>query len=357
MIALSAAAASLAALSHLSRQTVGPAAAPAFTVVEGTVSTKRFSIQHSLTVQKIDLGGPEVDTMSQQQLSIDSTVELEVVDTYKKMAPGRPLELQRVYKSAPFHTDFTFTEPGGGKVPEAWDAETLIKGRSVVFVWVPEEKDYSKYYDEVEGLEEYLANLNEDLDLKCLLPKNADGTPRTVKEGEGWALDLQALANLFAPGGNVPLTYVKGGKTGLRTAVAAGVGGPLHPVFGGTIKGSCGAKWAKTETSDGGRLAAIELALEIETEADRTEIARRILRQDEDDDTSPVRHAGVAWKFSGSGTLRWNLDAGRFETLQISGRQDVKSDIQFTHDQETSRQMLSMAGGLTLNATFVPAKK
>ena len=346
-----------AATALVSLQTVGPTVAPVFSVAEGTVSKKKFSITHALTVQKIDLGGPELDAMSQQQLSIDSTIELEVVDTYKKMAPGRPLEMQRVFASAPFHADFNFTDPGGTKIPESWDAETLLKGRSVVFVWVPEEKGYSKYYDDLESLEEYLANLDEDLDLKCLLPKNPDGTPRTVKEGDGWALDLHEIADLFTPGGNVPLTYTKGGNTGLRTAIAAGVGGPLHPVFGGTVKGNCRAKWATTETSDAGHFAAIELALEIETDADRTEIARRILRQNEDDDTSPVRHAGSAWKFSGSGTLRWNLDAGRFESLQVSGREDVKSDIQFASGTETSRQMLSMAGGLSVTATFVPPKK
>jgi hypothetical protein len=236
-------------------------------------------------------------------------------------------------------------------MPEAWDADTPLKEKSVVFVWVPEEKDYSRHYDQVESLEEYLMNLVEDLDLRCLLPG------REVKEGESWKIELSSIVNLFTPGGNIPMQYVKGGNTGLTTAVAAGVGGSLFPVFAGTVKGNCTATWSKTQPSEGGRLAAIELALDIDTEADRTEIARRMMRQDEDDAQSPVRHAGVRWKFTGSGTLLWNLDAGRFEKLDLGGKEEVTSDIQFARGEETASQLLSMAGGLKISASVVPPKK
>ena len=323
----------------------------AFAVRDGTKLTKRFGVVHDLTVQKIQFGDADIDSTSQQQLDISSTIDLEVVDTYRKVKDGRPLELQRVYKANPFHIDISFADARGTKVPEGWDAETFLKHKSVVFTWIPEEKGYSKHYDDVEGLEEHLANLAEDLDLRFLLPKSA------AREGAEWAIELRALQDLFAPGGTVPLTWVKGGKGGFSTAIAAGVGGPLHPAFTGDVKGSCRAKWVKSQDSEGGRLAVIELALEVETDADRTEIVRRILRQDEDEAQSPVRHAGVQWKFKGEGTLLWNLAAGRYEKLDVVGRQDVTSDIQFAHGAETSRQLLSMAGALKLTAIVVPPKK
>ena len=138
----------------------------------------------------------------------------------------------------------------------------------------------------------------------------------------------------------------------------AGVGGPLSPVFAGSIKGNCTAKWVETASTPEGRLAKIELAFDLETEADRTENVRRYLRQDEDDEQSPIRHAGVKWKLSsGSGTLLWNLDAGRFEKLDLVGREDVSSDIQFARGADSSSQLLSMAGSLKIAASVVPPKK
>jgi hypothetical protein len=341
-----------------------PADFPAFAVKEGTTVQKRFEIQHELTVQKIELSGAATGAMSQQQLELSSEVVLQVADAYVKTSPIRPLVLQRLYKASTYHVDFAFSEANGTKVPDSWDADSPMKNQSVVFTWVPEEKDYGRHYDQVEGTEEYLSTLAEDLDLACLLPPlDANGPggaekPHAVREGERWTVDLKPLSALFSPGGSIPLSFVKGGKGGFKMAVSAGVGGPLSPVFAGTIKGNASAKWAATEKTDAGRIAVIELAIDLETDADRTEIVRRYLRQDEDDDASPVRHAGVKWKLSSaSGTLRWNLDAGRFEKLDLVGREDVASDIQFARGADSSSQLLAMAGSLKIAASVIPPKK
>jgi hypothetical protein len=350
---------------------------PAFAVKEGTNVQKRFELQHELTIQKIELSGTGSDSLSQQQLELSSEIVLEVADTFQKTSPVRPLVLQRLFKSSSFHIDFAFSDASGRKIPDAWDADSPMKNKSVVFTWVPEEKGFSRYYDQVEGVEEHLSTLTEDLDLRCLLPSGGGGgggngesgakdgqadagpeKPRAVREGDVWTLELKPLASLFSPGGSIPMSYVNGGKGGLTTAILAGVGGPLSPVFAGSIKGNCTAKWTETKTTDEGKLAVIDLVLDLETEADRTEAARRYLRSEEDDDQSPVRHAGVKWKFTAyKGTLLWNLDAGRFEKLDLVGREDVTSDIQFARGVDASAQLLSMAGSLKIAASVLPAKK
>ena len=366
MIALAAAALSAVAIGSQNFPASADKVAdfPSFAVKEGTNVQKRFEIQHDLTVQKIELGGAVSGAMSQQQLDLQSELVLEVADAYVKTSPVRPLVLQRLYKTSTYHIDFAFSGASGNKVPDAWDADSPMKGQSVVFTWVPEEKDFSRHYDQEEGAEEHLSTLAEDLDLRCLLPlpekdeKASTEKPRAVRDGDRWALELKPLASLFSPGGSIPLSFVKGGKGGMKMAISAGVGGPLSPVFAGTIKGNAFARWASTESTDTGRLAVIELAFDLETEADRTEIVRRYLRQDEDEEQSPVRHAGSKWKLSsGSGTMRWNLDAGRFEKLEVVGREDVSSDIQFARGAEASSQSLSMAGSLKITAGVVPPKK
>ncbi len=341
-----------------------PADFPAFAVKEGTTVQKRFEIQHELTVQKIVLSGAASGTTSQQQLELSSEVVLEVADAYVKTSPVRPLVLQRLYKASTYHIDFAFSSASGQKVPESWDADSPMKGQSVVFTWVPEEKDFGRHYDQEEGAEEHLSTLAQDLDLACLLPpletSGAGGAERArvLHEGDRWTVDLKPLVNLFSPGGSVPLHFVKGGQGNFKMAISAGVGGPLSPVFAGTIKGNASAKWAATESTDQGRIAVIELAFDLETDADRTENVRRYLRQEEDDESSPIRSASSKWKLSGgSGTLRWNLDAGRFEKLDVVGREDVSSDIQFAGGANSSSQLLSMAGSLKIVAAVVPPKK
>lgn len=341
-----------------------PADFPAFAVKEGTTVQKRFEIQHELTVQKIELSGAAPGTMSQQQLELSSEVVLQVADAYVKTSPVRPLVLQRLYKASTYHIDFAFSAANGTKVPDSWDADSPMTNQSVVFTWVPEEKEFGRHYDQVEGAEEYLSTLSEELDLLCLLPPPATdapgGTekPHAVREGDRWTIDLKPLASVFSPGGSIPLRFVKGGQGGIKMAISAGVGGPLSPVFAGTVKGNASGKWAATEKTEQGRIAVIELAIELETDADRTEIVRRYLRQDEEDEQSPIRRAGVKWKLSSaSGTLRWNLDAGRFEKLDLVGREDVSSDIQFARGAESSSQLLSMAGSLKIVASVVPPKK
>jgi hypothetical protein len=323
----------------------------AFAVETGASVAKTFTIEHGLVAQKIQVDGEAGGQISQQGLEVASTVELDVVDVYRKVDAGRPLELQRLFQAGSLHLDLSNIDGLGNKHPEAWDAESPLQGKTIVCVWVPEEKTYGRSYDQEETLEEYLAGLSEDLDLRCLLPQG------DVHEGSDWAVDPARLVDLFVPGGEIPLGFVKGGGGGFVQALKSGVGGSLHQVFGGVVKGNARAKWAGTEEVEGARLARIELAVSIETDHDRTEATRTAMHLDESSDGRSVDHAGVRWKFDGSGTLRWNLGAGRFEDLVLTGRQDVTSELVLSQGSDVTHQMLSMAGSLAVKAKASPKKK
>jgi len=316
-----------------------------FAVRPGSVVEKSFKVEHGLSLQKAQLEGEGAAQLSVQQLEIASTVTLDVSDTYRRIESGRPLELRRLVRGGALHVEITTIDPLGTKTPDAWDAVTPLEGKSVVYAWVPEEKGYGRHYDEVESLEEYLSALSEDLDLRCFLPRDP-----SIGEGEKWTIDPARLVDVFAPGGDIPLGFVKSGSGAFVRALSAGVGGPLHAVFGGVIKGNASARWAETREVEGVRLARIELAVSIETDHDRTEAARAVLPRDDSTDTHEIERAGVRWKFDGSGTLQWNLEAGRFESFDLVGREDVSSDILMRFGTEASRQMIAMAGALKISA-------
>jgi hypothetical protein len=323
----------------------------AFGVTAGLSVEKRFSLEHALTVLKVQLAGQEGGPLSQQGLEVKSKLELGVLDTYRRVEAGRPLELQRLFQTGALHVDLSTTDSTGVKTPDSADAESPLQKKSTVFMWVPEEKTFGRYYDDVETLEEYLAGLSEDLDLRALLPDHP------VSAGGTWTIEPARLVDVFAPGGDVPFGFVKGGGGTFAHVLTAGVGGPLHAVFGGTAKGKVEAHWKETREAEGARLAVVELTIAVETQADHADAPGAAASTDESADARPVEHAGVHWKFEGTGTLLWNLGAGRFESLDLVGREEVSSDLTLDFGFDKSRQVLTMAGSLKVAARAVSKSK
>ena len=330
---------------------VRTADAIAFAVPAGASVEKKFTLEHALTVQTVQLAGQEAAPLSQQGLEVSSKVEISALDAYRKVEGGRPLELQRLFKNASLHVDLTTTDATGQKSPDSADAESPLQKKSAIFTWVPEEKTYGRYYDDVESLEEYLAGLSEDLDLRCLLPDHA------VETGGAWTIEPARLVDVFAPGGDVPFGFVKGGGGTFAHILTAGVGGPLHAVFEGTAKGKVEARWTETREVEGVRLAVVELAIAIETQAEHSAAPGAASTTDEAADPTTVEHSGIHWKFDGSGTLLWNLAAGRFESLELVGREEVSSDLTLDIGPDKSRQVLTMAGSLKVGARAAPKSK
>jgi hypothetical protein len=336
-----------------------PAGALAFAVPNGTQIEKTFTLEHQLVAQKIQLEGQETGLLSQQGLEVVSKIELSVSDVYPKVESGRPLALQRQFKHCALHVDLSATDGRGTKTPDSADADTPLQSKSVVFTWVPEEKGYGRYYDHGESLEEYLAGLAEDLDLRCLLPENPPGHP--AEKGTEWKVDPVRLVDVFVAGGEIPLGFVKGGGGTFARVLTAGVGGQLQEVFGGTVKGNVSARWTETREatleSAGARFAVVQLTVAIETERERADAASAPSSGEKSLDAREVARSGVHWKFDGTGTLVWNLTAGRFETFDLVGREEVTSDLTLDMGGQRSRQVLTMAGSLKIGAKAGPNKK
>jgi hypothetical protein len=296
----------------------------------------------------VELAGAAGNPVMQRGLEVNSKIELSVIDTYTRVEAGKALGFRRLYQGCGMHIDLATTDSKGAKTDDQADADTPLKGHTVVFTWIPEEKDYGRYYDGSETLEEYLANLREDLDLRCLLPGSE------THQGATWTIDPARLVGVFVAGGEIPLGFVHGGGGRFARMLMSGVGGPLHEVFGGSVKGTVTAKWAETREasleSRGARLAVVLLTVSIETERERADEAEPPSSVEEPAEAQKVKQSGVKWRFEGSGTLVWNLDAQRFETLDLVGHEEVTSDLTLEAGTESTREVLTMAGSLKVGA-------
>ena len=327
-----------------------PADRLVFSVAPGARVEKVFTLDHGLILKDIQ-SGAEGSGLLQQGFEVSSQVTLKVLDTYRQVGEGRPLVLQRVFKDAGLHADMQTADARDKKASESWDAECPIEEVSVVFTWVPEESSYGRHFDQGESLEEYLGGLREDLDYRALLP---DGP---VAQGDSWKLAPDRCIGVFAPGGKIPLGFTKGGGGNFVRALASGVGGPLHEVFGGDLEGAGSAAWRETREENGARLAVIGLAIEIHTKRDRTAAARAEMNTAELVEERAIDHAGVEWKFRGEGTLVWNLTAGRFETFELTGSEECSHEMTLRSGaSEPSRQSVAMAGSLRLTGKAVAKK-
>jgi hypothetical protein len=319
----------------------------AFAPKAGTKVEKSFLARHALVVQTMKLEGGTGSEVSQQGLEVTSEITLEVTDTYREVKDGRPTELRRLFRAVGGSVDQVFGVGGEERRGETWVADTPLKEASVVFLWIPGEQNFGRHYDEKENLEEYLGPMREDLDLRGLLPA-ADAA---VAPGSQWAIDLSSLQDVFAAGGDLPRVFVKCGMGFLAKPIAAGVAGPLSHVFGDSLQGEASATWKETREEDGVKLAVIAIRARVETRRDQTEYARSTQRTEELLDEISIVKATIDWKFDGEGTLLWNLDAGRFESLTLAGREEVTRDVAYGSGEEPkSRQLLSLAGALQVSA-------
>lgn len=320
----------------------------------GARVSKSFTVEHALALQSLKLDDAGVGQVSQQQMDLVSAQVLRVEDEIRSVAGGRPLSLRRSFAEGSLHVDLSLADPRGESRPDAWDAQSPLAGASVLFTWVPEEKAYGRHYDAKEGLEEYLERMEEDLDLRVLLPRDPSAKP-----GDTWTIEPSSLATVFSPGGKVPLGFTQGGGGFFARTLASGVGGELCEVFGGEASGRAEARYVSRREEGGKTLALVALDLEIATVRDQTAFIRGTLTPEERLDGKSVERATLRWKFKGTGELLWNVSAGRFESLVLAGREEVLSEHEMKRSGQASagKQSVGMAGSLKITAqASAPAK-
>jgi len=316
---------------------------------------KLFTVEHHLALQSLKMDDNGVEQIAQQALNLDTKEIVRTLDDYRACSGGRPTLLRRTYEDANIHVDVAF-QSGNASDKEAKDAieaKSPFEGLVVLFTWVPEEKGYGKFYDEVEGDESYLPGLAEDLDLLALLPGH------DVSPGDQWSIDPASIVDWVAPGGVLPMKFErKQGDRFVRT-LNLGVGGGLTMVFGGDVKGKVSARYESRESKGDVGIAVLALDVDVETDRDQTRAAENMLSSDELLDGISVQHSEVQWKTKMQGKARWNLAANRIESLELVGSENVAYELSLgLHNGGKSVQNMSLSGGIRVTCqTGAEARK
>jgi hypothetical protein len=312
---------------------------------------KLFTVEHHLALQSLRMEDNGVEQNAQQGLNLDAKLTLRALDEYKACSGGRPTLLGRKYDEAGLHVDVAFqSHNGDDKVgTDVIRGKSPFEGLSVLFTWVPSEKEYGKFYDALEGDESYLPELSEDLDMLSLLPG------KEVSPGDEWTIDPASLVDWVAPGGQIPMNFDRSKGDRFARTLNLGVGGGLTMVFGGDVKGKVRARYESREQKGEASLAVIALDVDVETDRDQTRAGRNMLSADELLDGVSVQHSGVKWKAELQGKARWNLTLNRVESFELVGREEVAYELRLAMRQGgRSVQNMSLSGGMRIQCLTGP---
>ncbi len=290
--------------------------------------TKVFTVSGEYALDSIDLivNGQDVAGMIPDiEVNLKQETKIEVTDIAKKVAEGRPLELLRTFEALSGEMNMNIS-PAEAEMPEFTSASEL-EGKTVLFKWNEEKQEYERSYPDGDGDAELLEGLEEDMDLRVFLPSS------DVSEGDTWTVELADLQHVIAPGGNLRLLPV-GQEIDVESMK------PFEEIFGDfgkkigeLLEGECTCTYKGTHDEGGARVAEIDIDVELATTLDLAEVLNKAIRAaieqqgvGEQVDIS-VDAADLNLDFEGTGSLLWNLDAGRMHAFQLGGDATIAIDL------------------------------
>jgi hypothetical protein len=288
-----------------------PAAGSALT--KGFVTESEFSLDSiSAVVDGQDLS----QVIGQFEVSMTSSATYEVTDIYKAVAEGRPLELLRTFETLASSATFSMTQ--APEMPEITSSSEL-EGKTVAFRWNAEKGEYERSFHESTGDEKLLEDLDEDMDLRFLLPDGeveADGT---------WNIELEELLALLMPGGNLQLMPEGEAMDPEGMEMFAGVMDSFGSTFGEMLEGQCVCTYKGAREEGGAKLGEIELAIEVTGTLDLRELMNQLIETAMSEAPTDVEvdfdigTADLSVDYEGTGTFLWNLEAGRLHSFSLDG--------------------------------------
>lgn len=284
-----------------------------FTVNAATGSTTHEWIcAHRLFVDRFErrVNGEKTDLAL--RFEVHSERMLSVQDDVIHEGPDRPAQFRRQYNKAHIAASMSsLTDPEAPK--SQLTLTSPHQGTSVVWTWVPSEREYGRYYDAAEGDVESLPHLEPELFSRAFLPAGA------VSVGDKWSVESSAVLGLFQPGGSLSVDSEKGSRL-VKRNLKVGIGGGYEHVFSGDSKGS--VELELVAVADG--VAQVKITL------DRLRFLKDVTRVVTDLELGREANAGLDTKaariildLSAEGTLLWDLNAGRLKAIDLTGDEAV----------------------------------
>jgi hypothetical protein len=248
----------------------------------------------SLTMNDEDV---PADVFGEFEIHIERKESFVVTDVFEAVGEGRPQRLRRSFDELGGTEQARFTSEEGEENDDT-EYESTLEGQSVVFTWNDESGAFDAAFAEgVEGDGELLARLEEDMDLRCLLPAEE------VSEGDTWTVEATAFVSVLDPGGDLGLIDTDGEELDTDEQEAE-----MRANYAGTIE----AAYRGTREVDGVRVAVIALEVEVGSHATSELGAEEV----------PEGSRGTGRIEAGyllEGELLWDLAHGHAQALELSG--------------------------------------
>jgi hypothetical protein len=314
-----------------------PAPAPGdtlrFAPAAGTKLRKAYKAEHELRIDQIAYGDGEGGLVADGSSGwVSGTQRLVFRDEYVRVDAARPRELVRTYEEMNGNGTLTVAQGGADKPKEKPHteksrAEGPLQGNRVRFTWVDEEQGYSRCLDAFDDEESLVVPLRCEFDYLGLLP------PGEVATGDTWSVDPVHAREILAPGGDLSMTPTGGNLFGRTMEIGvAGDFADFLQEFDGTIQATYGGTREVEGTADrpAARVGVVALDLHLIAHADRTQLYRMAMPQNERRRPERLEAALLDYALTAKGELLWDLDRGHFHALSLEGQETFTATVSKT---------------------------
>lgn len=305
----------------------------AFAPKEGSTVVKTFTMTTSMELDdmSMSMNGEPSPMAPDIEMGMEIVNTIQVTDQYGAVSDGKPAKLTRTFDTigAEMEMDVAVNMMGNEETQSPnGSGSSELEGSTVEFVWDGDAGEYKIDFAEgEEGDADLLEALTEDMDLRGFLPSDE------LAEGESYDIELAALIDVLAPGGDLKLEMEVDGQE-------AGMGGPdpammsdFRAFFEDMLEGKATGKYVGTRDIDGVTVAVIELEIEIEASADMSDMAADMMGGEELPAEMSIDRLDVNMTYEGGGELHWNMAAGRVHGM------DMKADISVSMDMAMAMDM------------------
>lgn len=321
-----------------------------FSVAEGLTLEKSFVVKGEMKLTDYNMlmnGNPppmemEMDITSNFEQSAD------VTDEYPNAATGRPSKLKRTFNDLAMTGSTASVQPMGSMDFDLAGSSAL-EGFTVIFDWNEEAGLYDVTYDEAkQGDAELLDGLEEDMDLRSLLPTAA------LSVGDTYEIAPKSLLSVLAPGGNLRI------QVDDAEARQATMGNDVNMAdvltdLTGTVTGELLA----VREVEGRKIAIIRILVDVEGAEDMTSRMQDAMDSAELPEgmemQMSVESADLELAYKLEGELHWDLAGGHFVALELKGEATSIVDMAMSMDamgqQMNIENTVSMGGTSEINFT------
>lgn len=271
-------------------------------------------------------------------LEFTSDAHYEVTDVVLESGSGQAQRLRRSFDELRGVGSSSLVSAGGEDRVEV-DFESPLEGLTVVFSWNDEDELYDAEFDPARRSNpgQLLAALDEDMSLRRLLPPEPAGLEEdeahAPRPGDTWEIEYSDLLRIVFPGGNLGLVPEDTGEfeeeflQGLATEVT----GVLRERVPGWLRGSSTASYAGARPEGEDVLDDIELAVDLELEADLRELfqgwGEALLEEGGTDWRIEFTRAELECELEGAGELTWSRAAGQLDQFVFEGEHETELDL------------------------------